>query len=135
MDLFQKCKDFKLVEDIKNAGIYPYFHTLESKQDVVVEMEGGRKIMIGSNNYLGLTSHPEVVKAGVQTLEKYGSGCSGSRFLNGTLDIHTQLEKRLAKFVGKEDAFPGTGSERLPRLPGWKRKALLRLEAHDSSNP
>ena len=103
MPLFKKCKDFHLVKDVKEMGIYPYFHELESKQDIEVIMEGKRRIMLGSNNYLGLTVHPEVIEAGVKAIEKYGSGCSGSRFLNGTLDLHNQLERELAEFVGKED--------------------------------
>ena len=103
MDLFQKCKDFKLVDEVKEAGIYPYFHTLESKQDVVVNMEGGRKIMIGSNNYQGLTSDPRVIEASVSATKEFGTGCSGSRFLNGTTSLHIQLEKELAEFLGKED--------------------------------
>lgn len=103
MDLFQKCKDFKTAEQIKEAGIYPYFHTLESKQDTVVNMEGGRKIMIGSNNYQGLTSDPRVIAAAVKATEQFGTGCSGSRFLNGTTSLHIQLEKELAEFLGKED--------------------------------
>ena len=89
----------KLVKEVKEAGIYPYFHTLESKQDTVVEMEGDRKIMIGSNNYQGLTSHPRVIKAAVEATEKFGSGCSGSRFLNGTTTLHLELEKELAEFL------------------------------------
>ena len=110
MDLFQKCHDYTLSRDIKRAGIYPYFHTLESKQDTVVEMEGGRKIMIGSNNYQGLTSDPRVIKAAVEATEKFGTGCSGSRFLNGTTSLHIQLEKELAEFLGKEDCVTmGTG--------------------------
>ena len=103
MPLFKKCKDFHLVKDIKEMGIYPYFHELESKQDIEVMMEGKRRIMLGSNNYLGLTVHPEVIEAGVKAFEKYGSGCSGSRFLNGTLDLHNKLERELAEFVGKEE--------------------------------
>ena len=103
MDLFQKCKDYTLAEEVKAAGIYPYFHTLESKQDTVVNMEGGRKIMIGSNNYQGLTSDPRVIKASIEATEKYGTGCSGSRFLNGTTTLHLELEKELAEFLGKED--------------------------------
>lgn len=103
MDLFQKCKDYTLARDVKAAGIYPYFHTLESKQDTVVEMEGGRKIMIGSNNYQGLTSDPRVIAAAVKATEEFGTGCSGSRFLNGTTSLHIQLEKELAEFLGKED--------------------------------
>ncbi len=103
MDLFQKCKDYHLAEDAKAAGIYPYFHVLESKQDTVVNMEGKRKIMIGSNNYQGLTSDPRVIKASIEATEKYGTGCSGSRFLNGTTTLHLELEKELAEFLGKED--------------------------------
>ena len=103
MDLFKKCQDFTRIEDIKSINLYPYFHKLESKQDTIVEMEGHKTIMIGSNNYLGLTSHPEVIDAGVEALKKYGSGCSGSRFLNGTLDLHVKLEKELAEFLHKEE--------------------------------
>ncbi len=102
MDLFQKTQTRQMYDEVKEAGIYPYFHKLTSGQDTVVEMEGHETIMIGSNNYLGLTSHPEVIKAGVDTLKKYGSGCSGSRFLNGTLDLHVELEAELAKFLHKE---------------------------------
>ena len=101
MDLFDKCFDER-VEWSRREGIYPYFHCLESRQDVEVIMEGKRRIMLGSNNYLGLTVHPRVIKAGVEALEHYGSGCSGSRFLNGTLDLHIQLEKELGEFLGKE---------------------------------
>ncbi len=103
MDLFKKCQDFTRIEDLKSINLYPYFHELESKQDTIVEMEGHKTIMIGSNNYLGLTSHPEVIDAGVEALKNYGSGCSGSRFLNGTLDLHVKLEKELAEFLHKEE--------------------------------
>lgn len=105
MDLFQKCKDFKMADEFKEKGIYPYFHVLETKQDTVVNMEGERKVMIGSNNYLGLTSHPEVIDAVVESAKKFGSGCSGSRFLNGTLSEHVIMEKELAEFMGKEDCI------------------------------
>ncbi|MDY6368045.1 MAG: aminotransferase class I/II-fold pyridoxal phosphate-dependent enzyme [Clostridia bacterium] len=104
MDLFDKCGNHQILNMAKARGIYPYFHQLETKQGPEVVMEGKKIIMIGSNNYLGLTSHPEVIEAGVKALEKYGSGCSGSRFLNGTLDTHVALEKELADFLGKEDA-------------------------------
>ena len=103
MDLFDKCNT-DYVDQAVAAGLYPYFHTLQSRQDVEVIMEGQRRIMLGSNNYLGLTVHPRVVKAAKHALEKYGSGCSGSRFLNGTLDLHVRLEEELAEFTGKEDA-------------------------------
>ncbi len=102
MDLFDKCGSFTLLNEIREEGIYPYFQTLTSGQDTEVTMNGQRTIMIGSNNYLGLTSHPDVIKAGVEALQKYGSGCSGSRFLNGTLDQHVMLEEELAEFLNKE---------------------------------
>ena len=102
MDLFAKAEGKHNYTIAKEAGIYPYFHELRSGQDTIVDMEGVRTVMIGSNNYLGLTSHPEVVKAGVDAMLKYGSGCSGSRFLNGTLDIHVKLEQELAEFLQKE---------------------------------
>ena len=104
MDLFRKCEDFTIVSDLKKAGIYPYFHALESRQDIEVVMEGKRRIMLGSNNYLGLTIHPDVVKAGFDALRQYGTGCSGSRFLNGTLVMHLELERELARFLNKEAA-------------------------------
>ncbi|MFZ9781837.1 MAG: aminotransferase class I/II-fold pyridoxal phosphate-dependent enzyme [Bacilli bacterium] len=104
-DLFKKAYEFKDVDNAVNLGIYPYFHALESKQDIVVKMEGKRRIMIGSNNYLGLTGDKRVIAATVKAVKKYGSGVSGSRFLNGTLDLHLDLENELAKFMGKEAAL------------------------------
>jgi 8-amino-7-oxononanoate synthase len=104
MDIFKKCYDYKTADEAKERGIYPYFHELTSKQDTVVEMEGHDVIMIGSNNYLGLTSHPEVIQAAVDATHHYGTGVSGSRFLNGTLSMHVELERELAEFVGMEDA-------------------------------
>ncbi len=104
MDLFTKCERFDTVKKAKEAGIYPYFHQLNSKQGPKVVMEGRDIVMIGSNNYLGLTSHPEVIEAGVKALEQFGSGCSGSRFLNGTLTTHVELERELSEFLNKEDA-------------------------------
>ena len=105
MDLFEKCTDFTMADDYMQLGIYPYFHVLESRQDVEVMMEGKRRIMLGSNNYLGLTANPKVIEAGKNAISKYGSGCSGSRFLNGTLSLHTQLERELAEFLNKEDVI------------------------------
>lgn len=105
MDIFEKCYGFTKVDEIKAMGVYPYFHELQSRQDVEVVMEGKRRIMLGSNNYLGLTTNPEVVEAGIKALEKYGTGCSGSRFLNGTLEMHLELEKELANFLGKPKAL------------------------------
>ncbi len=102
MDLFNKLSYLQTINQVKEKGLYPYFHQLETGQDTEIIMEGHKTIMIGSNNYLGLTSNPEVIKAGVEALQKYGSGCSGSRFLNGTLDIHVKLEQELAEFLNKE---------------------------------
>lgn len=102
MDLFEKCYEPSLAKQVKEQGIYPYFHALQSRQDKEVVMEGKRRIMLGSNNYLGLTTQPEVIEAGIKALERYGTGCSGSRFLNGTLQMHLELEYELAKFLKKE---------------------------------
>ena len=104
LPIFQKCEDYTTARDAMAAGVYPYFHELESRQDTEVVMEGQRRIMLGSNNYLGLTVHPEVIAAGAAALEQYGSGCSGSRFLNGTLNLHNRLEKELAAYIGKDEA-------------------------------
>ncbi|MFW5841835.1 MAG: aminotransferase class I/II-fold pyridoxal phosphate-dependent enzyme [Bacillota bacterium] len=102
MDIFKKVYDFKPVKQAKAFDVYPYFHALESKQDIEVMMEGARKIMIGSNNYLGLTGDERIIEATVDATRKYGSGVSGSRFLNGTLTLHLELERELADFAGKE---------------------------------
>lgn len=104
MDLFAKCQGelMQHVNELQEAKVYPYFTALTSGQDTEVMMNGKKTVMIGSNNYLGLTSHPDVINAGVEALKKYGSGCSGSRFLNGTLDEHLALEKELAEFLHKE---------------------------------
>ena len=105
MDIFDKCYEPSLAKQVREQGIYPYFHALQSRQDKEVVMEGKRRIMLGSNNYLGLTTQPEVIEAGVKALEKYGTGCSGSRFLNGTLQMHLELEEELAQFLNKEAAM------------------------------
>ncbi len=103
--IFAKCENYTVARDAKEKGIYPYFHELQSKQDTEVIMEGKRKIMLGSNNYLGLTVNEEVKKAAINATEEYGTGCSGSRFLNGTLNLHLELERKLADFLGYEDAM------------------------------
>ncbi len=110
MDLFKKCYDYTAPQEVKAQGIYPYFHPLESMQDTEVIIEGRKTIMIGSNNYLGLTCDPRMIEAAKKAADEYGTGCTGSRFLNGTLDLHVKLEKKLAEFIGKEDAITfGTG--------------------------
>lgn len=102
MDLFDKCKNFTTVKVAVEKGIYPYFHALDTKQGPEVVMDGVNVIMLGSNNYLGLTGNQQVIDAGVEALKKYGSGLSGSRFLNGTLTLHVKLEEELAEFLNKE---------------------------------
>ncbi|MBO7467059.1 MAG: aminotransferase class I/II-fold pyridoxal phosphate-dependent enzyme [Bacteroidaceae bacterium] len=106
MNLLQeKLKQYKEPQRLKELGIYPYFRCLTSRQDTEVRMEGQDVLMFGSNSYLGLTSDPRVIEAAIEATRKYGTGCAGSRFLNGTLDIHLELEKELAEFVGKDDAI------------------------------
>ena len=103
--LFDKCKNYTKAREVQAAGLYPYFKPITESEDTVVVIEGQKKVMMGSNNYLGLTHHPKVLEAAKAALERYGSGCTGSRFLNGTLDLHEQLEVRLAEFFGKEAAL------------------------------
>lgn len=105
MDLFQKCFDFTRADEVKSAGFYPYFRPIEENEGPVVQIEGKKVIMAGSNNYLGLTAHPYVKEAAIEAVRKYGTGCSGSRYLTGTLDLHIELEKRLAKFFGTESVL------------------------------
>ena len=102
MDLFTKCYEFKRADEIKSLGLYPYFRPIEENEGPVVQIEGRKVIMAGSNNYLGLTAHPKVKEAAMQAVKKYGTGCSGSRYLTGTLDLHIELEERLAKFFNRE---------------------------------
>jgi 8-amino-7-oxononanoate synthase len=106
VDIFQKCADAaKYYARIREAGIYPYYRAISSGQDPVVTHLGKELIMLGSNNYLGLTNHPEVKEAAAVALAMFGTGCAGSRLLNGTLDVHLQLEEQLARFTGREDAL------------------------------
>ncbi len=105
VDVFQKCFNFREADEVRDLGIYPYFRMIASGQDPVVTMNGQRVIMLGSNNYLGLTNHPEIKKAAAEALESYGTGTAGSRFLNGTLEIHVELERRLAEFMNREAAL------------------------------
>src|SRR5215510_11397649 len=103
--LFEKCRQFTKAREVQAAGLYPYFKPISESEDTIVVIEGQKRIMLGSNNYLGLTHHPKVLEAASRALHVYGSGCTGSRFLNGTLDLHLQLEEALARFVNKEDCI------------------------------
>ncbi len=102
LDIFQKAHNFTRADEVKALGLYPYFKPLEATDGTIVEIEGQEVIMAGSNNYLGLTNDPRTIKAAQDALTKYGTGCTGSRYLNGTLDIHLELEDKLAEFMGKE---------------------------------
>jgi 8-amino-7-oxononanoate synthase len=105
MDIFEKCGNFTEAKEAIAAGFYPYFIPLSENEGTEAEYKGHRLIMCGSNNYLGLTTHPKVRQAAVDALERYGTSCTGSRFLNGTLELHEQLEAELAEWVGKEAAL------------------------------
>ncbi len=104
-DIFEKCRNFTDAKLAREAGIYPYFRSIDASEGTRVMIDGKERIMIGSNNYLGLTHDPRVMQAAKEAVDRYGVGCTGSRFLNGTLTIHTELEKRLAAFVGHEAAL------------------------------
>jgi 8-amino-7-oxononanoate synthase len=103
--LFEKCLAFTKADEFKAQGLYPYFKPISESEDTVVVIEGKKLIMLGSNNYLGLTHHPKVLEAATRALHRYGSGCTGSRFLNGSLDLHIQLEAALSEFLGKDDCI------------------------------
>lgn len=103
--LRERFSSFKLAEQAKKDGVYSFFRTFESRQETEVQVNGRKVLMFGSNSYLGLTTHPKVIEASHEAIRKYGSSCSGSRFLNGTTDLHQELEERLAKFLGKEEAL------------------------------
>ena len=103
--LRKKLSQYQEPQRVKALGVYPYFRAIESEQDAEVVMKGQRVLMFGSNSYLGLTNHPKIKEASIEAIRKYGTGCAGSPFLNGTLDIHIELEEKLADFVGKEKAI------------------------------
>lgn len=105
MALFDKCYNYNDADLTKQAGIYPYFRPIQESEGPVVLMEGRKVVMAGSNNYLGLTAHPKVKEAAIAALNKYGTSCSGSRFLTGTIDLHIELEEKIARFMGKEAAL------------------------------
>ena len=100
--VFQKAHDFTKADEIKGLGLYPYFKPLQATDGTIVKIEGRDVIMAGSNNYLGLTNDPRTIKAAQDVIKFYGTGCTGSRYLNGTLDLHLELEEKLAKFMNKE---------------------------------
>jgi 8-amino-7-oxononanoate synthase len=104
-DIFEKCMKFTKAKELMSFGLYPYFRVIESAQEPEVMFRGRRMIMVGSNNYLGLTNHPKVKEAALEATRRYGTGCAGSRFLNGTLVIHVELEEKLARFIRKEAAL------------------------------
>ncbi len=104
-DIFDKCRNYMEAKKIQELGLYPYFHKIQTGQDPVVKVEGKELIMMGSNNYLGLTSNSELKKAANRATDEYGVGCVGSRFLNGTLQMHEELEQKLAEFVNKPEAL------------------------------
>ena len=104
-DIFEKCFKFDKAKMLMSHNLYPFFRVIETAQDPEIIIKGRKMIMVGSNNYLGLTNHPKVKEAAIEAIKKYGTGCAGSRFLNGTLDIHVNLEEKLARFMGKEAAL------------------------------
>ena len=103
--LKEKYSKYDLPQRFMAMGVYPYFRCIESEQDTEVLMSGKKVLMFGSNSYMGLTNHPRIKEAAIAATRKYGTGCAGSRFLNGTVDIHLQLENELAQFVGKDEAL------------------------------
>ena len=103
--LSERCAQYRIPQIGMARGLYPYHKCISSKQDTEVIMEGRKVLMFGSNSYMGLTNHPKVIEAAIEAVKKYGTGCAGSRYLNGTLDIHKEFEAELAEFVGKDDAM------------------------------
>ncbi len=105
MDLFEKTRTFTRAKEAMELGLYPFFQPLSDSEGTIAVFRGKEVVMIGSNNYLGLTTHPKVRQAAIEAIERYGTSCTGSRFLNGTLELHLELDRRLAAFVGKEAAL------------------------------
>ncbi len=137
MDIFEKCLSFTTAKDAIKQGFYPYFIPLTENEGTVVEYKGHRLIMCGSNNYLGLTTHPKVKEAACRATEHFGTSCTGSRFLNGTLEFHEQLEHELAEWVGKEAALVfSTGMQAnlgtVSAIVGSKDVVILDKEDHAS---
>ncbi|MGD0709357.1 MAG: aminotransferase class I/II-fold pyridoxal phosphate-dependent enzyme, partial [Anaerolineaceae bacterium] len=105
MDIFEKCSKYTAARDAIASGTYPYFIPMTESEGTEAVFQGHRLIMCGSNNYLGLTTHPKVREAAIEAIKRFGTSCTGSRFLNGTLEMHEQLETELAEWVGKEAAL------------------------------
>ena len=132
-----RASEFTEPQRVKKAGIYPYFRVIETEQDAVVYINGKEVLMFGSNSYLGLTNHPKIKEAAIEAVKKYGTGCAGSRFLNGTLDIHVELEEKLAELVGKDRAIAfSTGFQSnlgaIPHVAGRNDFIILDEEDHAS---
>jgi 8-amino-7-oxononanoate synthase len=137
MDLFSKCDDFTQAKEAASAGLYPYFIPLSESEGTIAKFGSHSLIMCGSNNYLGLTTHPQVQKAAHDAIDRFGSSCTGSRFLNGTLELHENLETELAEWVGKESALVfSTGMQvnlgTISSLVGRKEYIILDREDHAS---
>ncbi len=137
MDIFEKCYQYSIVKDAKETGIYPYFIPLDENEGTEVTYNGRRVIMCGSNNYLGLTTHPKVRQAAIDAIERYGTSCTGSRFLNGNMTLHERLESELADWVGKEAALVfSTGMQvnlgTISALVGRDQIVILDKENHAS---
>jgi 8-amino-7-oxononanoate synthase len=137
MDLFEKCDNFTAARDAQQIGLYPYFIALAESEGTVAEYQGQKLIMCGSNNYLGLTTHPEVQEAARDAVSRYGTSCTGSRFLNGTLELHEQLESELAEWIGKDSALVfSTGMQvnlgTISSLVGRKEYVILDRDDHAS---
>jgi len=135
MDLFDKIHGFTRAKEAMELGLYPYFQALDKSEGAVAYIKGRRVIMLGSNNYLGMTIHPRVVEAAKAAIDKYGTSCTGSRYLNGTLDLHLELDRRLAQFVGKEAAivFPTGYQTNVGTITAIAQKGdylILDKEAH-----
>ena len=137
MDIFTKCKNYSVVRDAQASGLYPYFIPLTESEGTVAQYKGKSLIMCGSNNYLGLTTHPEVQEAAREAISRFGSSCTGSRFLNGTLELHERLENELADWIQKEKALVfSTGMQvnlgTISSLVGRKEYIILDREDHAS---
>lgn len=137
MDLFEKCRDFTTAREAQASGLYPYFIPLAESEGTIAKHDGKELIMCGSNNYLGLTTHPEVQEATIQAVKRFGSSCTGSRFLNGTLELHEKLEHELAEWVQKESALVfSTGMQvnlgTISSLVARKEYIILDREDHAS---